>query len=181
MEIEKVSADSQSKHAMPYTFEKSYSLKVESCLKFENEFMYQEQKDGVLIALVQITIINELKKADLIIENFQHSKMPGVELQEIITLEPEQRIKKGGAFKFILKMKVIQADISSSGSRINKNLGRVQFEWKTSKNDIDGGILAYGLDSKENELTDVIRIECVEPACLKVHTLTTMQYKITNT
>lgn len=164
---------------MPYTFEKLYSLPVESCLKFENEFIFQEQIDGVSIALVQVTIINELKKTDLVIKNFQHPKVAGIDLLEIISLEPEQKVKKGGAYKFILKLQVVQDKLANS--KLGRNLGRVQFEWKTMKDDIDGGVLAYGLDSKEPEPAEVIHIECVDPQPLKVLTLTTMKYKISNT
>ena len=179
MEIERVNSDNISKTSMPYTFEKLYALPVESCLKFGNEFIFQEQKDGVSLAFVEISIANEIKKADLIIKNFQHPKTAGIDLLEVISLDPEQRVKKGGTFKFILKMQVTQAKLANA--RMAKNLGRVQFEWKTSKNDIDGGVLAYGLDSKETDPAEVIHIEAAEEVPLKVLTLTELKYKITNT
>lgn len=174
LNIQEVSVDQQNSYKIPTNYEKSYALQPENSIKFENKFFTQTE-NGKEYCLVEAALVNSMKDKAFVM-NFQVVDNPQAKKVDVLELNmQEQEVGKRSTYKFIIRYELQ----TPPGTHVT-DFGRVQFNWRSEKAEVDGGILAYSIKSTVEKKPMEFQVERVDNRILKKNEIVEVDLAFTN-
>lgn len=177
MDIQKLHQDNQGFYKLPHTYEKSYSLTPDDSIKFENKFFIQPLQDKIY-GFVEISLQNMMKD-EVTISGFHvlppPPEVPFAKFIELYELNMQgQAIPRKTTFKFVMKYELSKKVVNV------KNYGKVQFYWRSKRADVDGGVLAYTIESTLEKKEEDLLVERADSKILKKTQMAEVELAFTN-